>query len=541
MYHRLMGLLTLLLLLSACAAPVQVEGPPVPPEPESRPAPRPLPAVESLRFSPSLAVKTTKQALAFTGRGPWFMLVAEIPPGTALEYLGSREGWLRILTPDGRRAWVVANDTELTDGRGQGGRYRIQAGRWEMAAPSGATVRVSRLAPGVMRVVLEGLPPAGEGPEVVELGDRALALLAPVGGSFEGALELGDSGLTQVSLGPRGALIDLERPTTYAVISRSAERMEVEIRPALVGVEPLPDGWRFTVRGEGRPVLRPEGQALLVDIPAAVWRVAEAPPGLVWEKVAPEAGGSPQPLSSPTATIPVRMPAGGLRIRLPLPDQLYALRQPEPGRFELRWVSPGLAGKRIVVDPGHGGEETGAVGRSGVPEKAVNLAVALRLKPLLEAAGAEVIMTRTEDRRVISPEEEAQQTSYQERTQVDLQARSALANRVGADLFISIHANGGPAGDGGIEVFWAVPNLNAAESRRLAGLAQAELVRALGLADRGVKQRPFNVIRYSEAPAILVEMGFMTNPAEEQLLLSEWGQQQAAEALLRAVEAFFRG
>ncbi|MFZ5827764.1 MAG: N-acetylmuramoyl-L-alanine amidase [Bacillota bacterium] len=519
-------------LLAACGSPAEIQPPPAPEE-KLQPALPPLPEAADLRRAPALGVTTTKRALGFTGRGPWYLLVAEMEPGAPLTYLGSREGWLWVELADGRRAWVVGNDTTVTDGRQPGGAYQVRAGHWEVTAPSGLKVEVTRQAPGVMRVAVTS------GAEVVALDDRAIALLTPAAGSFEGALDVGDGSISRVSVSPQGVLVDLDKPSVDRVIARTAERVEVEFRPGLERVERLNDGWRFAVRGESRPVLRPEADALVIDFPAAD-NLAGSPAGLSLEVVGPEAAPPGESLASARASIPVRMAAGGLRLRPPLPQQPYALSQPEPGLFELRWIAPGLKGKRVVLDPGHGGEETGAVGLTGAPEKDLNLMVALRLKSLLEAEGAEVIMTRTEDRRVIGEEAAAQARSYQERTQVDLQARSALANRAKADLVLSIHANGGPPGDGGTEVFWAVPNLNAARSRRLAALAQEELVKALGLADRGVKQRPFNVIRYSDAPAVLVELGFLTNPAEEALLFSEWGQEQSAQALLRAVREYLR-
>lgn len=521
-------------LLSGCAQPVEAEPEERPVPQEQKPAPSPFPSPSSMRVAPSLALTVAKQARAYTGRGPWFLLVAELAPGDRVEYLDSREGWFWVQLPDGRRAWLAASEAEVADGRNLGGQYQVQTGRWGLTAPGGLTVEVTRRAPGVMRVLVECQTITDLGP----VGERSVAVLTPDAEGFEGALAVGDSGLAGVSVSPHGVLVELEKPASHTVVSRSAGRVELEFRPVLAGVAALPIGWRFEVQGETRPVLRQAEGALLVEIPAAVSQAA-LPEGLQVENVSAEDVANAQPISSLSATIPIRMPAGGLRLRLPMPEGPYALSQPQPGRYELRWLSPGLKGKKVVLDPGHGGEETGAVGPNGVAEKRVNLAVALRLKPLLEAAGAEVIMTRTEDARVLTPAEAERLTSYQERTQADLAARSALANRLEADLVLSIHANGGPPGDGGIEVFWAVPNLNAAQSLRLAGLAQTELVGALGLADRGVKQRPFNVIRYSEAPAVLVELGFMTNPAEEELLLSDWGQQRSAEALLRAVRQYF--
>lgn len=502
-------------------------------EEEAPKSPLPVP-IEAMRADMSLAVTTAKSTTVYTGRGPWFLQVAQLEPSTPLEYLESREGWFRVQLADGRRGWLPATDLTVTDSREPGARYGIQAGRWELTTPAGLRVEVTRRAPGVIRLLLEGV----ELTEAVPAGDKGLAVLTAAPGAFRGGLHIGDSGVGKVSVTEHGLLVDLEKPTRHTVLAQTATRLELELRPTLAGVEPLPDGWGFVVEGETRPVVRPAEGALLVDIPAAV-NQAKVPAGLTLEEVAPETGDNAQPISSLTAQIPVRMPAGGLRFRLPVPTSLYALSQPEPGRYELRWVSRGLQGKKVVIDPGHGGEETGAVGPSGVAEKQVNLGVALRLQSLLEAAGAQVVMTRTTDARVMDEAAAATLASYQERTQADLLARSTLSNQARADLFISIHANGGPPSDGGTEVFWAVPNLNAASSRRLAELAQAELLEALGLIDRGVKQRPFNVIRYSEAPAVLVELGFMTNAGEEALLLSDQGQQRAAEALFRAVSQYF--
>ena len=95
-------------------------------------------------------------------------------------------------------------------------------------------------------------------------------------------------------------------------------------------------------------------------------------------------------------------------------------------------AAPGIDGKRIVLDPGHGGSDTGAIGPTGVTEKSIALRIAKRLKTLLEAEGAEVILTRTEDTEV-SPKK-AKATDVEE-----LQARCDIANQNAADIFLSIH------------------------------------------------------------------------------------------------------
>lgn len=317
-----------------------------------------------------------------------------------------------------------------------------------------------------------------------------------------------------------------------------------DFRPALERLDRTPAGWSLQIRGDARPVLREEGGELVLDLPGA--RLARdlpaLPAGTAAAEMGPEPtpGGVPQPWSL-TAAVPSRMPAGGVRLRLPAPDTPHALYRTGPDRLELRVLPPGLAGKTIVLDPGHGGEEPGAVGTTGAAEKDVNLAVVLLLKPMLEQAGARVILTRTEDARTVPPDVARTLTSQGERTRADLAARSALANQAGADLFVSIHANGGPPGEGGTETFWTVLNLNASRSLHLAQAIQAQLVEALGLPDRGVKQRPFAVIRNTDAPAVLVELGFMTNARDEGLLLSSEGQRLAAAALMQGIRAYFTG
>lgn len=312
----------------------------------------------------------------------------------------------------------------------------------------------------------------------------------------------------------------------------------------LVGLTPLPEGgYRLSIRGFTQPYLRLEDGALVVDLPGL--ELAEGislPPAVTAELVAPEAVIDARAgTNGLDATIPTRMPRGGVRLTLPAPTGPYALYRVDGSTIDLRFHAPGLAGKVIVIDPGHGAEETGAIGPGGYPEKDVNLAVGLLLRPMLEAAGVEVIMTRTEDTRSVQPG--AGGSPFAEATSLrnDLMARANISNRAGADLFLSIHANGGPADMGGIETFWAIRNLNASRSQELGWLVQEEMLEAYGWVNRGTKQRGFNVIRNSEAPAVLAELGFLTLPQEGQVLITQWGQEQGALALYRAIARFFAG
>lgn len=541
--------LTLLLactVLAACAKGA-TPAPPVVVEASSTatvlPAEPPRPGPEAFRVEPALAVQTTVAVRLYTGRGTFYLPVADLQAGTNLKYLDSREGWLYVRTASGETGWLRAQDASVRDGRNQAVTYRISTGRWAVEAESGLKVEVTRAGTGVIRVVATGI--TGE-LKAQPLSDGSLLLAGPVPGGIQTSLGIGDSGLGRLSLSERGLLLELENSPVHRVTAAEGGRVDVEIRPGLERVERTGDGWAFRIRGDLRPVLRQEGSELILDLPGALkaQELGAIPAGIAMAEVGPE--GSPtastqgQP-SSLNAAVPTRMALGGLRLRLPAPTSPYALYRTAAGRLELRFLPAGLAGKKILLDPGHGGEESGAVGVAGNMEKDLNLEIALKLKPLLEQAGARVFITRTTDTRVLSAEQAAKLGSHSERTQADLAARSALANQEQVDLMVSIHNNAGPDGDGGTETFWAISNLNAAKSQHLAGLVQEELIGALGFFDRGVKQRPFNVIRNSYAPGVLVELGFMTNWREESVLVSRSGQEAAARALFRGIEAYVAG
>ncbi len=221
----------------------------------------------------------------------------------------------------------------------------------------------------------------------------------------------------------------------------------------------------------------------------------------------------------------------------------------------------GLGVGRIVIDPGHGGRDPGAVG-AGVTEADMTLDIALRLEKLLvKEPGIEVVMTRRTD------------------VYVPLEERTAIANRAGADLFLSIHCNA--AKDPlihGVETYSlnfastahaatvaARENASAAlpmgslseivrvialnskvdESRDLARQVQLSLVRRLrvqsqAVRDLGVKQAPFVVLIGAAMPSVLAEVAFITNPQEGRLLANANYRQRAAEALLEGISRYQR-
>lgn len=195
-------------------------------------------------------------------------------------------------------------------------------------------------------------------------------------------------------------------------------------------------------------------------------------------------------------------------------------------------AAPGIDGKRIVLDPGHGGSDTGAIGPTGVTEKSIALRIAKRLKVLLEAEGAEVILTRTEDTEV-SPKK-AQATDVEE-----LQARCDIANQNVADIFLSIHldAFSGPEAHGTTGYYY---EMGSADSRRLADCIKRGVLRRLGTFDRGTKPCAFYVCRHTDMPATLLETAFVSNPREEQMMNSEEGVENAAQGIAAGIAEYFQ-
>lgn len=224
----------------------------------------------------------------------------------------------------------------------------------------------------------------------------------------------------------------------------------------------------------------------------------------------------------------------------------------------------GLKINRIVIDPGHGGFDTGAKGPHGLLEKDLCLDVALRLGYLIKEniSDAKVVYTRTDD-------------SY-----VPLEERTAIANAADADLFISIHANSSDSRDvRGVETYYLslatsketkelaarenaltqsslhdLPDLvkkitsneKIAESKQLAVEIQDTLSRRLQLVsrrekDRGVKQAPFIVLTGANMPAVLTEISFVSNASDESLLLETGQRQRIAEGLYRGIAAYLEG
>lgn len=185
-----------------------------------------------------------------------------------------------------------------------------------------------------------------------------------------------------------------------------------------------------------------------------------------------------------------------------------------------------LAGRVILVDAGHGGTDGGARAKdSGIWEKELNLQTALALKSLLEADGAVVIMTRETDMQ------------YSENKRADLTARLNLAREGGADMVISIHMNEyRTRRESGPQVFYRAGQ---EDSRLLAGCIQAALIEILKPAKERTALAGDYFILSLNIPSVLVECGFISNSAEEALLLTPEYREKVALAIRDGIIEYY--
>lgn len=328
------------------------------------------------------------------------------------------------------------------------------------ALPGGDTARPSALTgrvPGAPRGDLLAPPRLGKSP-----GQTRVVLDLPSGATY------------RITPGPSGLSIEL---TGLSVTAQGERNASPELRE-----------WRSEPRAGGGVV------TLLTAAPTTArsgWRAQLLPPASGdLHRLAID-------LSPAMADLTPLLPAERVVTAVP---PVLATRGTALLALSASFVKP-----RVVIDPGHGGRDPGAVGR--ITEKAVNLDIALRVRELLTAAGVDVVLTRDSDRE-LHPDKNT-----------DLKLRAALGTP-GTALFVSIHVNALDAVSAlrgyGIETWW---NPNHPRSSALASLLQGNMVAQTGAFNRGLKNtQSLSVLRNSRVPAALVEVGYLSHPVDSQNL-----------------------
>jgi N-acetylmuramoyl-L-alanine amidase len=196
---------------------------------------------------------------------------------------------------------------------------------------------------------------------------------------------------------------------------------------------------------------------------------------------------------------------------------------------QVQVMSYSLANKVIAVDAGHGGFDPGAK-RDSITEDKITLAISKLLQKHLSEAGSLVVMVREDDQDL---SDESFSGSLRERKRQDLNRRAEKANQAQAKLYVSIHANADPSPRWrGAQVFY---DRNSEEGKAAAVAIQEELTRVLGNTKRKALPGTYYITQKTEMPAVIVEVGFISNPEEGQLLMDPDYQAKVAYAVYAGI------
>jgi len=239
-----------------------------------------------------------------------------------------------------------------------------------------------------------------------------------------------------------------------------------------------------------------------IALPMGINVASVAPPPPSNPVPTPPQNDPPRPLLPPRRDPPAN--------RSPLPFPPRPTPQPPTNRIPNTRVV-------VIIDPGHGGSDPGAVGVGGLREKDVVFPISQQVAQILEQNGVQAVMTRLDDRTV------------------ELEPRVAMANRMGATLFVSIHANAAyRAGATGIETFYYQSGYS------LAQYIQNSILTNFSMTNRGVKQARFYVLRNTSMPAALVEVGFLTNSYDASVLADPGQRSRMAQAIAQGILQYIK-
>ncbi|HWI61245.1 MAG TPA: SH3 domain-containing protein [Symbiobacteriaceae bacterium] len=490
------------------------------PAPAATPAPAPAPAPSSTRYVERRIVKEEKGYDLRQEPNDLARVITRLPKGEILELRGLSMPWIQVATLSGQLGWVHVSATDLYTGP-----VPTPAAPTTPTTPTTPAVpanpatpslkaALTILSPGVFQLeVTSTAKPLGE----PKAEGSTLVIPVALGESATSALPLGTGGAKELLLTPAGVTLAMEALPGWQVTQKSPSRMVVVLRSTVTAVSAQVAAdrtiYKFGVAGTMLPRTKAAGNDTLVDFPGATSAVTGAlPPGLKLQTTA----------TGVQAAVTSRRP--------------YSLKRVDGG-FELHLYQSGLAGKTIVLDPGHGGPDSGAVNKTiGLRESDANLGIALRLRALLAAKGANVLMTRITDTRP-APAAVLAQGPQDDLLHVDLGYRSRMANEMKADAFLSIHNN--CCSGSGTETYYTSGILNGDRSASLARLVQQELPAGLGQTNRGAKDDLMYVTRTADVPSVLVEVAFVSHAVEGPLLKKSAYQDQVAALLVKSLERFF--
>jgi N-acetylmuramoyl-L-alanine amidase len=335
------------------------------------------------------------------------------------------------------------------------------------------------------------------------------------------AIAAEDARLEEISITPSGFFLRLQGQASDVDQDDDDRRFTVELEDTQLSDQIRQREFAINRYGVTQLRIEQDGSNVKIELDLAdkdrPWNALVTNQGIT---LVPEAGAGTLPAAQRITQILTRpapvVPPAPPRVTSPPSAPRPPVTSPPPIAPEATPL-PNVADQQvvIVIDPGHGGRDPGAVGIGGLREVDVLMPISLRVARILQEQGAQVILTRSDDR------------------DLDLSPRVAIANRANADWFVSIHANAismSRPDVNGVETYYVSP-----AGRALAESIQQSMLDATGMRNRGVKRANFYVLRNTSMPSVLVEVGFVTGEDDAPRLSDPAFLEVMADAIARGI------
>lgn len=438
-----------------------------------------------------------------SGPGTNYPVISMVQRGDVLRVLETKGQWIRGISPKGVAGWVASWLTIGTPDKSPGFSIVLDASSSTRTLTIQGPFQSCRLV---------------NKDEDNELIVSTSALFQTVG-----KLDINFYEFESVKVEGSDITIKFSEKPSYTVREQTSGKAVLGFAPTVtaVNVEPQDDGETLTIHTLGYtwPNVSRNGSSVSLFLPGASY-----------------AGEASQVQGKLVRSVGIDSKSDGVSLSLDASQGASYLLKKNTNSLEAYFHNPGVAGKTIVIDPGHGGSDPGASGPTGHTERTANWEIAVRLRDLLQDAGAQVIMTRLGMMEDATPPDDWNPGI--DEYSGDLAKRAAWSSK--AHAFISIHNDWhSDKAVAGTTSYVCNTILNASESHRLAELIQKETTRSLGTYDRGVRNKNFFVNRESHCPSVLVEVMYLSNPREEALLKQGHMLDAAARGIFRAIHLYF--
>ncbi len=438
-----------------------------------------------------------------SGPGTTYPVIASLQKGDILRVIERSGDWVHAVSPKGVTGWVAAWLT--------GGNNKPKSPGFSVTVDARDATRILTVSGDFESAAV-----------IPQSEQNALIVSTSIFFHTQAYLPVNAYEFAGIEVRTSDVTVNLLDKANYKVISNTPGKVVVEFAPVItsIDIKSQPDADVLTIStvGYACPTVAKNGDSLDFFVPGASF-----------------AGPPVSSQGQAVRCLGVTPRDGGTSVLLDTQSAPYLLRK-SANVIEVRFPRGGLAGKTIVLDPGHETDDPGAIGPTGLSERNVNWEISRVVAERLRAAGATVYLTRGGLYEPSVPPSDF--APGPDEYSGSLAKRAAWSGK--ADLFISLHNDWNRDKNvGGTTSYITSGTLNGSESRRLANLLQEHITTYLGTNDKGVREAQYFVTRESKCPAVLVEVMFLSNPHEENRLRQPATWDSAAMGILGAVQEYF--